>query len=198
MGRGLVLNNKIDYRLAMVNGKEEAGVLGGDKHQRYVGRLSYNVFDAEPEMYLVGTYLGKRKILTLGVSMDVEPGVGGSDGKSLHKRIVIDALADIPMGKNGVVATFNYYIFNEGTMRPKGTGLWCDLGYRIEKVEPLVAIEWYKPDSGDKGKLLAILPGINYWIKGYEANIKTEFGWTKRNNAEEWDKTIIIQSQIGF
>lgn len=196
VARGLLLKNKIDYRLALVNGKVDAS--GADKHLRHVGRLGFNFFDAEPEYFWAGTYLGKRKVLSFGVSWDLEPGVGGSNGTSLHRRIAFDALADIPMGENGVVATFNFYHFNEGTKRPKGKGLWADLGYRIKKIEPLIALEWYQPDSGDKGKRLAILPGLNYWIKGHAANIKAEFGLIKLDGADEWDKAFTLQSQLAL
>lgn len=196
--RGLLAKQKIDYRLGVVNGEQIAGKIGGDKHLRYVGRLGFNVFEAEPEYFWAGTYLGKRKVLSFGVSFDMEPGVGGSDGKSLYHGFAIDAFADIPVGHNGIVASLNAYKFNEGTARMKGSGLWGDLGYRIKKIEPLIGIEWYKPESGDKGKRVAILPGLNYWINGYSANVKAEFGLVKLNNAEKWDKTFIVQSQLAF
>lgn len=198
MLRGSLANDKIDYRLALANGKQITGKLGGDKHLRYVGRLGYNVFEAEPEYFFAGTYLGQKKVLSFGVSFDMEPGIGGSDAKSLYHGFAFDAFADIPMGPNGIIATLNVYKFNEGTTRKKGIGLWGDLGYRINKIEPLIALEWYKPESGDKGKRTGILPGINYWINGYSANIKAEFGLVKLNNADEWDKTFIVQSQIAF
>lgn len=196
--RGLLFNDKIDYRFAFANGKQETGEIGGDKNLRYIGRIGYNFFEPEPEFFWAGTFIGKRKVLSVGLSYDMEPGVGGEDGNSLYRAIAFDAFAEIPMGKNGIVSTFNYYNFNEGTIREKGQGFWVDFGYRINKLEPMIAYEWYKPDKGEKDKRISILPGINYWLKGYNSNIKVEFGWTKMNDADEWDKKFIFQTQLFY
>lgn len=198
MARGLLANRKVDYRVALTNGKPHDNTKTGDKHFRGVARIGYNFFDAEEDLFVAGTYLGKKKILTCGISLDVEPGVGGVNNNSMHKSYAFDAFADIPIDDNGVVANFNYIKMNEGTDRVKGFGVWGDLGYRIQKVEPLVAIEYYKPDKGDKGKRLAILPGINLWLDGYSTNVKAEFGLTKMNDAPKWDKTFLIQTQIAY
>jgi len=208
MARGLLADNKIDYRIAIVDGLEYSPgnpnanppIPDTNKNDspRLVGRVGYNVFDAEPGYFWAGTYLGTKKILTFGASFDIQPGVGGEDGDELFSAFAFDAFADIPMGKNGIVSTLNFYSFGAGGMVPKGHGLWADFGYRIDKIEPLIAFEWYSPSEGDAGKRLAFLGGLNWWIHGHNVNIKFQFGTEKLDGADDWANTAIVQGQLFF
>jgi hypothetical protein len=206
MVRGLLSDKKIDYRLAVVDGTEydkvivldDTVVTNQDDMPRFVGRIGYNVFDPEPGYFWAGTYLGKKKVLSFGVSFDLQPGVGGDEGDELYSAFAFDAFADIPMGENGIVGTLNAYYFGPGGIIPEGLGLWADFGYRVKNIEPLVAVEWYEPDDGDQGKRQALLGGLNWWMHGHNANLKFQFGVDKLNGADEWTKTAIVQSQVFF
>ncbi len=216
MARGLLSDKQIDYRLAVVDGKEynkvvipgnpdadppvpdDTVVTNKDDMPRIVGRVGYNVFDPEPGYFWAGTYLGKKKVLSFGASFDIQPGVGGDEGDELYYAFAVDAFADIPMGENGIVGTLNAYYFGPGGIVPEGLGLWGDFGYRIKKIEPLVAFEWYEPEEGDAGKRQAVLGGLNWWMHGHNVNLKFQFGADKLNGADEWTKTAIVQSQVFF
>ena len=201
MIRGLSSNKQIDYRLAVVDGKEYVPgdpSTNEDDMPRFVGRIGYNAFDPEPGYFWAGTYLGKKKVLSFGASFDLQPGVGGDEGDELFYAFALDAFADIPKGENGIVSTLNAYFFGPGGIIPEGCGLWGDFGYRIKKIEPLVAFEWYEPNEGDTGKRQAILGGLNCWTHGHNVNVKFQLGINKLNGADEWTKTAIVQSQVFF
>jgi len=206
MVRGLLSDKKIDYRLAIVDGTEydkevitgDTVITNKDDMPRFVGRIGYNVFDPEPGYFWAGTYLGKKKVLSFGVSFDLQPDVGGDEGDELYSAFAFDAFADIPMGENSIVGTVNAYSFGSGGIIPKGSGLWFDFGYRINKIEPLVAVELYEPKEGDTGKRQAILGGLNFWMHGHNSSLKFQFGGEKLNGADEWTKTVIVQSQVLF
>ncbi len=216
MVRGLLSEKKIDYRFAIVDGVEydkviipgdttvvppipdSAIVTNKDDMPRFVGRIGYNVYDPEPSYFWAGTYLGKKKVLSFGASFDLQPGVGGDAGDELFYAFAIDAFADIPMEENGIVGTLNAYIFGPGGTLPEGTGVWGDFGYRIKKIEPLVAFELYSPKTGDAGKRQEILGGVNWWIEGHNTNVKFQLGAQKLNGVGEWTKTAIVQSQLFF
>jgi hypothetical protein len=205
MVRGLLSNKHIDYRLAIVDGIEyspasssQSPATNKNDNPRIVGRIGYNVFDSEPGYFWAGTYLGKKKILSFGLSFDIQSGVGGDTGDDLYSAFAFDAFADIPMGKNGIVATLNYYHFGAGGVLPEGNGMWIDFGYRFNKIEPIIAVEYYKPKEGDAGKRVVILGGLNWWLKGHNVNTKFQFGAEKLNGADEWTNTIIIQTQLFF
>jgi hypothetical protein len=206
MARGLLSEDRVDYRLAVLDGVEyekvisptDTVVINEDDMPRFVGRIAYNVFDSEPDYFWAGTYLGSKKVLTFGASFDVQPGVGGDEGDELYYALAIDAFADIPMGENGIVGTLSSYYFGPGGVVPEGQGLWADFGYRIKKTEPLVAVEWYEPKDGDMGKREVILLGLNEWIHGHNASVKLQFGVQRLNGADEWTKTAIAQTQVLF
>lgn len=201
MARGLLANKHIDYRIALVDGLEYApGNPARNKNDnlRMVGRLGYNVFDPEPAFFWAGSYLGTQKVLSFGVSLDLQPGVGGKSGTDLYSAVAFDAFADIPLGENGIVGTLNIYSFGAGGAVPKGSGMWADFGYRIKKIEPLIAYECYTPANGDMGRRRALLGGINWWLHGHTANLKFQYGAEKLNGGSGWVKTAIVQAQIAF
>ncbi len=208
MARGLLSDKHIDYRLAILDGIEYAPgnpnavfpVPAKNKNDslRIVGRVGYNVFDPEPGFFWAGTYLGTKKVLSFGASFDLQPGVGGDNGDEFYSAFAFDAFADIPMGKNGIVSTLNFYNFGPGGALPKGCGLWADFGYRINNIEPLIAFEWYAPSEGDVGKRQAILGGVNWWMHGHNVNLKFQFGSVNVNGADKWTKTADIQVQVFF
>ena len=194
MVRGLLIDGLIDYRVAIVDGREPTG----DKDwPRFVGRVGFNVFDAEPGYFFSGTYLGTKQILAFGVSFDLQPGVGGHDGSSLAWALAFDAFADIPFDEHGLVATVCAYLHGPGRVVPEGFGMWADVGFRVAVIEPLVAVEWFQPSEGDSGKRLAILPGVNWWIVGHKASLKLRFGAARLDGAG-WSEELLLQAQIGF
>ncbi len=198
MVRGLLSDNRIDYRYAIVDGEEFAPVTNKNDTLRMVGRIGYNVFDPEPDFFWSGTYLGKKKVLSFGASFDVQPGVGGKSGEDLYSAFALDAFADMPVGKNHIVSTLNVYSYGEGGVIRKGVGLWADFGYRIDKIEPIVEFEWYEPSEGNLGKRLAFMGGVNWWIQGYNVNIKFQVGTQSLNGSENWTQTAILQGQLLF
>ena len=201
MARGLLSDNKIDYRFAILDGKEYApGNPATNKNDslRMVGRVGYNVYDPEPGYFWAGAYLGTRKVLSFGASFDIQPGVGGESGDDLYSAFSFDAFADLPMGKNNIISTLNVYSYGAGGMLPKGFGFWADFGYKINKLEPIIEFEWYSPSEGDFGKRQAIMGGLNWWMHGHNANIKLQFGTQSLNGSDDWTNTIIIQGHLFF
>jgi len=219
--RGLLMGGKIDYRFMISDGADYGNqtmedpadptktittVTNEDDMFRLSGRVAFNLWNPEPGQGFKGTYLGKKKVFTVGASFDMQPGVGGDDGKGMYSAFALDTFMDMPMGKNGVVWTFNFIKYGEGGPMPGdkgGMGLWTDVGYRVGKLEPLVALEWYAPDNEDSenktGKHMAIMPGINFWAKGHAYNIKTQFGMVKDGAGTEdgdWMKSALIQAQM--
>lgn len=209
MARGLLFDEKIDYRVALTDGVNTSTLTNTDpvtnevttttkplySSPRVMARVAFNVFDAEPGIYLRGTYLGKKKVLTFGLSGDLEPGVGEDNG--LYYAAALDWFADIPMGDDGLVVLGAAYYWGPGAAMPEGISGFTDLGYRISRVEPLVSVEVVEPFDGDTGARLAIQPGLNYWINGHNASIKLQVGSVQTDRAG-WTTTAVAQGQIAF
>lgn len=224
MIRGLLFDDRVDYRLSITDGLEPGG---GADNPRFVGRVGYNFFDAEPEFFLANSYLGARKVLTVGFSYDIQANIGVPDtplgvydpNKDLYWALAADLHADIPFGKQGIVAELAFYYYGAQIVldpalksatpaghipQPKGWGLFGELGYRYTKYEPLVSMEYFAPDNADgsdKGKRMTLMGGFNYWILGHRVNLKAQFGVSKiwKTAAEpDWAKVFTLQSNFLF
>ena len=200
--RGALFNKKLTYRVGIGDG---GGPNEWNGAPRIFGRVAYNVFDPEVGFYLMGTYLGKKKVLSFGASFDVEPTgndkpaeQGKPDDDDPAYAFAFDAMLDLPLGDNGLTATLIYYYYGPGELMPKGQGLWGDFGFRIKKWEPLVAAEWYLPNSGDKGKRLALLGGLNYWLSGHNAHFKLQLGAVTLDGTDKWNLQLSLQGGVFF
>jgi hypothetical protein len=194
--RGLLLSDRLDYRVALLDGV--TGEEATTDAPRVVARVAVNLADAEPELHLAGTQLGKRTVISVGVSADVEPGQA-ADGEGLYWALAADALVDIPVGENALVFTAaGYHYGSGGALMPAGTGAWADLGYRIGSWEPIVAAELYAPREGDAGRRLAPMGGLNWWIDGHAANLKLQVGAVQLDGADSWAPQAVLQSQVAF
>ncbi len=187
MFRGLGANKVIDYRVSIMDGIENGQGVNEMDIPRIVGRLGFNIFDAEESMWWSETYLGSKKILSMGVSYDLQFNAsptktvnGAGDGFETESAIygfAFDFMADIPFGENGLVALMNAYYFGPGNPNmAEGYGLWADLGYRIKVVEPLVAFDWYNAKDDDTKDKLGFQAGINYYITGHTVKLQSAFG----------------------
>jgi len=198
--RGLLMNDKFDYRFAIVDGLDPAATVvpRDNDYPRIVGRFGYNVFDAEPDYFWAGTYLGKKKLLSFGASFDYQSAMKGTKMNEAYSAFGIDALLEYPIDSAWITSTLNYYSFGEGGALPEGSGYWTDLGVRFNKIEPIISIENYEPDKGDTGKRKVLLAGINYWLEGHTTNIKFQYGTEKLDGADESHDILLIQVQVKF
>ncbi len=187
MFRGLLAGGMLDYRLAVLDGADD-----NVNSPRIVGRLGLNLADSLDGYFLPGTMLGKKKIISMGLCFDFEPYINAGDP---FMAFALDALIDIPLGENGLVFQGSFYYYTDGAYMGKGMGFWADMGYRIEKFEPLVGFEMWMPSADGAQGWMNILPGINYWIMGHAANIKLQFGVKKVDDVDDMDMLALLQFQ---
>ncbi len=201
--RGRLADDHVEYRLAVMDGYEPNGI---NHAPRFIARATYHVFDADKGLKVWGSHLGKKKYLTFAAAVDVEPvatidtdGDGVGDDDVMNFSAAADVFADIPMGDNGVVATAVWQMHGPDGAMPEGMGVWGDVGYRIKLVEPLVAVEWYDAAADtDVGDRLAVMGGVNYWMKGHNFSIKAQVGSAQVDGADTWDTQAVVQSQFAF
>ncbi len=70
---GNVYDDTVQYRLAVMQGNHFGGNTPGDIGYRYTGRVHVTFFDKETGIVYRGTYLGKKRALTLGAGFEIEP-----------------------------------------------------------------------------------------------------------------------------
>ncbi|WP_075601915.1 hypothetical protein [Saccharicrinis aurantiacus] len=191
--RGIVLNDKLEYRLGFFAGRTQFE--GEDSSPlRTVGRLVYNIFDADKNFYYNGTNLGEGKTLSIGA---------GFDTQGTYSAIGADVFADMPAGDAGsftVNGAFSHitggndpeakYSFS-GMIPTQNTQL-LEAGYYFKKtkLQPYVRYERQAYASEDKQVLdtesfdkynsnTVLGAGVNYWFNSYNTNLRASYTTTK-------------------
>jgi len=230
MARGQLLDDKLDYRLAITNGIETfqdthddgTGVqvpyddaINPSDLPRVMGRLNVNLFESDEGpgvggFFADGIYLkenenGKlisaKKMLSIGAALDFQSkAVRNGDDLANWMGVAGDVFWDLPMGdkKHSLNGQVNYamYNFGEGNAA-NGMGLWGDVGYRIKRVQPLVALEWWNTTENDTTDFTTVLGGVNWWIMGHSANLKFQGGATRIGDGD-FTFSAGMQSQLAF
>ncbi len=205
--RGLLANGLIDYRIGVFDGQDRntAGTINKNDMPRYTGRIQFNLKDAEEGFFYSGNYLGKKSIISFGAGLDYQQDVYlvGTKAKD-YTAWTVDAYFDHPVAANNVLTLQAGYVnvknspFMAGTPE-KATMYFAEGGFLINGTWQPVARYYYKEIevSGGKDKISEIAGGLNYYIKGHNANIKVEYAQQLKDESDNFkNKQVTVQCQI--
>jgi hypothetical protein len=179
--RGLLLDGHIEYRLGLFQGVrnpetpsalgDTATTVGANNFFRATGRIQINLLDAEPGFFYAGTYLGKKKILSLGLSGDTQ---------SSYHYLAGDIFADLPLGPGVFTAQVDVAHWTGGTFIPlaKETAVMGEAGYNFDAVHlsPIVHVEhlWGGTSPGGITSVDQTRAGggLAFWPYGHTSNLK--------------------------
>ena len=168
----------------------------GDDKERVAARVQLNFLDPEPTYYNLSTYLGQKKTIGIGASVDHQQRIARDlidDDNVNYTSYSVDAFADIPVGPGSTTIEAGYSnldlenstaLQDSASGAPKngketqGQGFYVQSGYFINKLnlQPWALYEsWYSDASDDLGSWSAWRVGLSYFIKGHNANIKAGF-----------------------
>jgi hypothetical protein len=162
--RGYFLKNKLEYRAGVFQGMRDTQ----QRELRLTGRVAYAFFEPESGYFYTGTYLGKKKVLTIG---------GGFEHQHLYRAYAADAFFDRPVGNGAVTAQFDYVRYDGGTFLktlPDQRDTLLEVGALAGKSKFMPLIQFAqrnRPDTnvGDESRYGA---GVNYFMLGHNANVK--------------------------
>lgn len=174
--RGLVLNDIIEYRVGLFQGKRDnvsTTEVSAHNMFRAAGRLQINLLDPETGFFYAGTYLGAKRILSLGVSYDFQDDYRHSSG---------DAFLDMPLGPGVITAQADVSHWNGGSWvnLPRQTALMGEAGYLINAINlsPIARYEQRWVDNAAPA-VAAVAPdeirvggGLAFWPYGHNINVK--------------------------
>lgn len=164
--------------------------------ERVTGRVQLNFFEPEPGYYNLSTYLGAKKTIAIGASIDHQQRIARdavTDDNINYLWYSIDAFADIPVGPGSVTLEAGYSNLDlegsaslrDSTSGPlknaketEGKGFYVQSGYYLETLhlQPWALFEcWDSNASDDVGTWSTWRVGLSYFIKGHNANIKVGF-----------------------
>jgi len=166
--KGYVLKDHLEYRIGAFQGVRDAA---SHRAFRYAGRVQYNLLDAEVGFFYTGTYLGKKRIVSIGGAFDHQSDYDGYD---------VDLFVDHPVGPGAFTGQFDYNRLDGGTLLrtlPKQDNLLLELGYLIvaAKLTPYVQVTNRNLVDGSTGDETRISLGGSYWWAGHNANIKAAY-----------------------
>ncbi|HEX2658683.1 MAG TPA: hypothetical protein VHU40_10435 [Polyangia bacterium] len=176
--RGLVVGGLIEYRLGLFQGLRKAPTMtevGAKNFYRFAGRVQINFLDPEPGFFYAGTYLGAKKIASIGGSVDIQDS---------FKYFAGDGIVDMPAGPGVVSAQINYAHWDSGTFLSqtalgKQDALMAEAGYILTAINlsPIVRYEQRKLTTTNMGmettiKDNAIGGGFAFWPYGHNSNLK--------------------------
>jgi hypothetical protein len=206
--RGLVFDGHLEYRFGMFQGLrhtdqpaamgDTATTVGSNNFFRLTGRLQLNLLDAEPGFFYAGTYLGRKKILSIGISGDTQ----GS-----YHYVAGDVFADLPVGPGVFTAQVDVAHWDGGTFiaLAKQTAIMSEIGFNIAALQlsPIVHLEhlWGGTSSGgvtsvDQSHLGG---GLAYWPFGHSSNLKAFYTRNTTTAAgQHGDNQFNVQWQLYF
>lgn len=162
--RGYLFNNKFEYRTGVFQGMRDEP----QRELRFTSRVAYNFLDPESGYFYTGTYLGKKKVLTIG---------GGYEQQHKYKAYAADVFFDHPVGNGAVTAQLDHVRYDGGNFLkslPDQRDTLLEVGALHGKshLQPLIQFaERNRPDTntGDEKRFGT---GVNYFLTGHNANVK--------------------------
>lgn len=193
---------KFQYRVSANNARNNMGALGvtpsyqvdnatGEGVWNYAGYFKYDIFDQESDKlpYFVGSYLGKKKVLSVGAGFFHHPNalaVNNLNDRESVTHFAVDAFYDAPLNeKLAISALTAYYNYNYGStdgfasgglVPSSGSVFHSQVGllFRKAKLMPYITYNTadldFTPNASDE---LGI--GLNFFLNGHFAKITAEF-----------------------
>jgi hypothetical protein len=193
--RGLVFGSHLEYRAGVFQGKRgapEGTHPSGRNPFRVAGRVQLNLLDAETGFFYRGTYLGEKRIASIGGSFDVQPSDAGT-----YRAFAADAIWDV----DGITGQFNYVYRNgdDFVALPKQQALSLEAGYLIKPLRSSfigrVERRWGPGEPIDETDFGG---GIAFWAFNHTSNIKAFYLRGKPGGSARDSDQFVAQWQLAF
>ena len=194
--RGLVVDGHLEYRAGLFQGRREAATatdVVARNFFRFTGRLQVNLLDPEPGFFYAGTYLGAKRILSVGGSVDLQDS---------WRYFAVDGFLDFPLGPNVITAQINYAYWNANggivTFPNRESALMGEAGFLIgaAALSPIIRVEHlWVTNENDTTRLGG---GLAWWPFGHNSNLKAFYTNAKTENAARSVNQFNVQWQLYF
>jgi len=186
--KGYVFDHHLEYRVGAFQGARDTA---SHRSFRYVGRVQYQLLEPEAMgFFYTGTYLGTKKVLAVGAAFDTQDD---------YHAYAADVFADHPLGPGAVTAQLAFSRIDGGTTfrtLPEQNVVLLELGYffRQLKLTPVLQYTNRAVSDSSVGDETRWSLGLNYWWRGYNANIKGAYARIDpRTLASQNEFTIQLQ-----
>jgi hypothetical protein len=193
--RGLVLGGHLEYRGGMFQGlrsQETATDVASNNFFRLDARIQVNLLDPEPGFFYAGTYLGAKRILSLGGSVDFQDS---------YKYFATDGFVDLPLGGGLLTGQVNLAHWNGGSFIPalvSQTALMGEAGFLFAGIalSPIARAEYLWVSGGANQSRVG--GGVAFWPFGHNTNLKAFYTSLKTDGAARSTNQFNVQCQLYF
>jgi hypothetical protein len=193
MARGYFLDDRLEYRAAVISGMRENG---NTNEFRTIGRLQYNFFDKEVYNFpsYAGSNFGAKKILAVGVAYDRQ---------MYYDGLTADVFADIPTRFGSALGTVTFQSLDGGTTAPnslaKSNIITADGGLYSKKLKAgtWARYEQRNFDTVQNRDEKRYIFGVNYYPMGNNFNIKAGIGRSRPAAGPEMTQ-FTLQLQVFY
>ncbi len=208
---GNPLDGLFQYRLMVSEGVEDGS--NPEDNLRFAGRISLNLLEPETGFYNQGTYLGRKKVLALGVGMDRQDDLtlGGRENQN-NSIWTVDAFFDHPMGDGAITMEAAYIDINQCTQTHNFSELaagddarlwYVNAGYLFPgTIGPGRLQPYFRYETGDidqKDETAFITGGFNYYLNGHHAKITLDYTHADHDSDTRDNQNLItLQFTVGF
>ena len=207
--RGLLFGDHLEYRLGLFQGRREGPQAavpatattpaqleqqGGRNFFRVAARVQINFLDAEPGFFYAGTYLGAKRILSVGASYDFQ---------DAYKYWAIDGFLDLPAGPGVITAQVNVAQWDGGSYLvtfPQQTAYMAEAGYLIGPIalSPIARFERLYVSNARAPDETRYVAGLAYWPFGHNFNVKAFYSRIQASDGiHDYDR-FNLQAQVYF
>jgi hypothetical protein len=214
MAMGNFYSDVFQYRLAIMQGNKFGDNVPDDAGYRYTGRVHVSLLDPETGWGYKGSYLGKKKVLTLGAGYELQQNAVFANhvgnGTHMYKAYTFDAFYEQPTDVGTFTASGAYLKHDfggAGTNLAAGAtgaggekdGWYTKAGYLLGKFQVYGRLEKWSFASlgGTAGQQIDwTAEGVNYYIKGQNLRLTLEMqqiDFVKPGNKDF--QTVLLQFQ---
>ncbi|HXU60066.1 MAG TPA: hypothetical protein VN962_00095 [Polyangia bacterium] len=203
--RGLVLDGHLEYRAGLFQGirnppAEDANMMATSvparNFFRFAARVQVNLLDPETGFFYAGTYLGAKRILSIGGSVDIQDS---------YRYFAGDVFADLPAGPGVFTGQVNVAYWNGTyvTTPPKATAIMAEVGYNVAglRISPILRFEDRLISStavNPSTHVETFGGGVGWWPYGHASNLKLFFMQTRETNEAHAANQVNLQWQVYF
>lgn len=188
--RGYLFNDHLEYRASILQGNR------GDNSAndlRFVGRLMFNVFEAQKGLFYTGTTLGKKKLLHFGVSFDKQDD---------YETTSADAFWDQPIGGGNSLTMQASWSQLDGDVflpsLPEQTNVMLEAGFYLASMKLLPFVQYAEQDFDDSGlnDNDKFQVGLGYMFAGHNGNVKFSYGKLGTDGGADDRDELWLQLQL--
>ncbi|MBZ0269576.1 OprO/OprP family phosphate-selective porin, partial [bacterium] len=170
------------------SGSTPATIGNAEDTPHVAARAQINFFDAEGGYYNAATYLGKKKTVGIGASVDMQTDVAARGTVADPVMVdylyyTVDGFVEWPVENGSFTAEAAWMMLDyddaAGFLAAQGNGFYAQAGYLVNNWQPWGEFEmWTSDATDDTGSVNQFRVGVTRYLKGHNANIKAGYEMT--------------------